>query len=120
MIDHLGISIQDLQKSKEFYLKALKPLGYGIVMEFETAVGFGPKGKPAFWIAPGKASGHVHVALIATTRAQVDAFYEAALQAGGRDNGKPGLRAHYHPDYYGAFVFDPDGNNIEAVCHQPA
>ena len=136
MIDHLGMPVSDLARATEFYLKALEPLGYGIVMQVSAeqtghgaAVGFGPpgraadfqSGKPSFWIGEGeRLGGHIHVAFVAPSRAGVDAFYRAALAAGGKDNGKPGLRPHYHANYYGAFVLDPDGHNIEAVCHAPA
>ena len=136
MIDHMGLAVSDLARATAFYLAALRPLGYGIVMQVSAeqtghgaAVGFGPpgaasdfqSGKPSLWIGEGEAlAGHVHVAFLARTRADVDAFYQAALAAGGRDNGAPGLRPHYHANYYGAFVLDPDGNNIEAVCHAPA
>ena len=137
MIDHLGVSVADLARSTEFYLKALEPLGYGIVMEVSAeqtghgaALGFGvpggnpadfQSGKPSFWIGgKGGLSPPVHVAFVARTREAVDAFYRAALAAGGKDNGVPGLRPHYHANYYGAFVLDPDGNNIEAVCHAPS
>ena len=121
MIDHTGVAVSNVAKSKAFYRAALAPLGYTVIMEFEDAAGFGVPPKPDFWM--GKAlSGvsHVHVAFRAETRAQVDAFYEAAIAAGGKDNGRPGLRPHYHENYYGAFVLDPDGHNIEAVCHAPA
>ena len=121
MLDHLGLRVLDYAKSKRFFVSALAPLGYEIVMEFGgVTAGLGTPGKPDFWIAPGEASGPVHVAFASPDRATVDAFYEAAIAAGGRDNGAPGLRREYHPNYYGAFVFDPDGNNIEAVCHAPA
>lgn len=119
MFDHVGIGVKDLPKSKEFYLKALAPLGLSVIMDFEAALGIGSPGKPFFWISSGHAIAPVHLAFAADNRAQVDAFYEAALAAGGKDNGPPGLRAHYHPDYYGAFVYDLDGNNLEAVCHKP-
>ena len=119
MIDHLGLSVSDLAKSRAFYAKALQPLGYSVMMEFPGALGFGAKGKPDFWLGQGTASGKVHVAFASPDRKTVDAFYAAAIAAGGKDNGKPGLRPQYHKDYYGAFVFDPDGNNIEAVSHQP-
>lgn len=120
MIDHLGVQVSDLARSIAFYEKALAPLGYTLLMKFEgQAAGFGVGGKPDFWISPGKAShDHAHVAFRAKGRAEVKAFYEAALAAGGKDNGPPGVRAHYHADYYGAFVLDPDGHNIEAVCHE--
>ena len=133
MIDHMGMPVGDLARATEFYSKALAPLGYGIVMQVSAAetgrggaVGFGPpgkeadfqSGKPSFWIGEGEPlAGHIHVAFVASSRAAVDAFYRAALAAGGKDNGKPGLRPHYHANYYGAFVLDLDGNNIEAVCH---
>jgi catechol 2,3-dioxygenase-like lactoylglutathione lyase family enzyme len=129
MIDHMGMPVSDLARATDFYLKALKPLGIAIIMEVSAeqtgdaaAVGFGAQGKPFFWIGEGPAPKdiHVHVAFAADSRADVDAFYQAALAAGGKDNGGPGLRPHYHANYYGAFVLDPDGNNIEAVCHAPA
>jgi len=128
MIDHVGIPVSDIARSTEFYLKALEPLGISIVMEVSAeqtghgaAVGFGANFKPFFWIggAEGLGVGHVHVAFAAPSRAGVDAFYRAAITAGGKDNGKPGLRPHYHENYYGAFVLDFDGHNIEAVCHAP-
>ncbi|MEO6929338.1 MAG: VOC family protein [Casimicrobiaceae bacterium] len=121
MIDHLTISIGDLDAARAFYRAALAPLGYAPVMEYQRNVGFGSDGKPDFWIAEGKPNvPPVHVAFVAATRAAVDAFHRAALLAGGRDNGKPGLRPQYHEHYYGAFVLDADGHNIEAVCHQAA
>lgn len=128
MIDHLGFPVSDLSKSKVFYEKALAPLGIGIVMEVTAEMtggtyagyGFG-KQRPQFWIGTGPhtASG-MHIAFTAESRAEVDAFYKAAIAAGGKDNGAPGLRPHYHENYYGAFVLDPDGHNIEAVCHKQA
>ena len=121
MIDHAGVSASDIDKSKAFYKAALAPLGYEPLMESEDAAGFGVAPKPDFWVGQGTPSvSAVHVAFRADTRGQVDAFYRAAIAAGGRDNGAPGLRPHYHANYYGAFVLDPDGNNIEAVCHAPA
>ena len=118
MIDHIGIQVRDVKKSKNFYEQALKPLGYSVLMEFgEKAIGFGRDGKPDFWIGKGEPTGIVHIALSSPDRPTVEAFHAAAVKAGGKDNGKPGLRPEYHPNYYGAFVFDPDGNNIEAVCH---
>ena len=121
MIDHTGVGVSDAARSKTFYAKALAPLGYAMLMEFPDAAGFGIAPKPDFWIAVGKPnSPGVHIAFAAASRAQVDAFYAAGMAAGGRDNGGPGLRPQYHPDYYGAFVLDPDGHNIEAVCHSPA
>jgi catechol 2,3-dioxygenase-like lactoylglutathione lyase family enzyme len=126
MIDHIGFPVSDYARSKAFYEKALAPLGYTVIMEFaETtsgspAIGFGRDGKPDFWIGgEGGLQGVLHVAIAADNRAMVDAFYRAALAAGGKDNGAPGLRPHYHPNYYGAFVLDPDGHNVEAVCHRP-
>jgi catechol 2,3-dioxygenase-like lactoylglutathione lyase family enzyme len=127
MIDHIGVAVADMDRAKAFYLNALKPLGLGVIMEVsaeETGAaahaGFGADDKPFFWIGTGaKPKGGTHVAFLARTRAEVDAFYRAALAAGGKDNGAPGPRPHYHAHYYGAFVFDPDGNNIEAVCHRP-
>ena len=117
MIDHTGVSVSDPARSRRFYEEALAPLGYVIVMQFSQAVGFGVAGKPDFWIG-ARGPGKVHVAFSASDHKMVDAFYAAAMAAGGRDNGAPGVRAHYHPNYYGAFVLDPDGNNIEAVCHK--
>lgn len=128
MIDHIGFAISDYEKSKAFYTQALAPLGYALIMEVATegnpsgapAAGFGEGGKPDFWIGgEGKLEKPVHVAIVAKDRASVDAFHRAALAAGGKDNGKPGLRPHYHPSYYAAFALDPDGHNIEAVCHTP-
>jgi catechol 2,3-dioxygenase-like lactoylglutathione lyase family enzyme len=128
MIDHVGIPVSDLARATEFYLKALAPLGIGMIMQVSAeqtgkggAVGFGAEMKPFFWIGEGEVAcgQYVHVAFAAQSRADVDAFYQAALAAGAKDNGAPGLRPHYHADYYGAFVIDPDGNNIEAVCHIP-
>ncbi len=119
MLDHLTVKVADYERSKRFFEGALAPLGYKLLMEFGGAVaGLGAGGKPDFWLAQGQPSGTLHVAFASPNRATVDAFYRAALAAGGRDNGAPGVRAQYHPNYYGAFVFDPDGNNIEAVCHQ--
>ena len=127
MIDHVGFPVSDYERSKAFYAKTLAPLGYALVMETgqtendHPAAGFGADGKPDFWIGgEGGLNRSMHVAITAKDRAAVDAFYRAALAAGGKDNGPPGLRAHYHPDYYGAFVLDPDGHNVEAVCHRPA
>jgi catechol 2,3-dioxygenase-like lactoylglutathione lyase family enzyme len=127
MIDHIGLAVSNMERSKPFYIAALKPLGIVVVMEVtaeqtgaDAHAGFGKGNKAFFWIGGGaKPKGGTHVAITAPTRADVDSFYRAALAAGGRDNGAPGLRPHYHPDYYGAFVLDPDGNNIEAACRQP-
>ena len=127
MIDHIGIPVSDYARSKAFYVSALSPLGYTLIMEVQQnendslAAGLGAGGKPDFWIGGEGGLNHpVHIALAAKDRATVDAFYTAALAAGAKDNGPPGIRAHYHPNYYGAFVLDPDGHNIEAVCHAPA
>lgn len=126
MLDHLGFPVSDLARSRAFYETALAPLSVTVIMEVTEEMtgghgahlGFGRGGKPFFWIGTGKpAASAVHVAFTAPDRAAVDAFHAAALAAGGRDNGAPGLRPEYHPDYYGAFVLDPDGNNIEAVVH---
>ena len=120
MIDHVGIQVGDYARSRDFYRAALAPLGYELLMEGEDWAGFGAGGTPDFWIQEGeRTTPRVHVALHADDRARVRAFYDAALKAGGRDNGPPGIRADYHPNYYAAFVFDPDGHNIEAVCHNP-
>jgi catechol 2,3-dioxygenase-like lactoylglutathione lyase family enzyme len=127
MIDHIGFPVSDYERAKAFYGVALAPLDYVLVLEVRQsdndapAAGFGANGKPDFWIGgEGGLDKPLHVAILAKNRAAVDAFYRAAITAGGRDNGAPGIRAHYHPDYYGAFVLDPDGHNIEAVCHAPA
>jgi len=118
MIDHMGLSVSDLSNSRAFYEAALAPLGCTCILVFDEAAGFGVPPKPDFWLSEGDPGmPALHVAFRADTRAQVDAFYRAAIAAGGRDNGGPGLRVHYHPNYYGAFVLDPDGHNIEAVCH---
>ena len=125
MFDHIGFPVSNYNRSKGFYLQALAPLGFGLVVEVSSErsgdkshAGFGAEGRPRFWIGAGvPIKGHMHVAFKATTRKAVEAFYEAALKAGGKDNGAPGFRPHYHENYYGAFVFDPDGHNIEAVCH---
>jgi catechol 2,3-dioxygenase-like lactoylglutathione lyase family enzyme len=121
MLDHIGLVVSDFAKSKAFFERALAPLGYSCLMEFSGAAGFGAAGKPDFWISQGQAEKPpVHVAFAAADRSTVDAFHKAGVGAGGHDNGAPGLRKEYHPNYYGAFVHDPDGNNIEAVCHNPA
>ncbi|HUN48720.1 MAG TPA: VOC family protein [Stellaceae bacterium] len=126
MLDHIGINVSDLARSKAFYEAALAPLGYRVRKEIPDAIGFGvPEGHgkstdPAgeFWIAKGPPlEPRPHFAFNAASRAVVDAFHKAALAAGGRDNGAPGLRPRYHANYYGAFILDPDGYNIEAVCH---
>jgi catechol 2,3-dioxygenase-like lactoylglutathione lyase family enzyme len=122
MIDHVGVSVRDLAAAKGFYLGALEPLGYRVFAEWPEAVGFaGPEGHPDFWLyARDGPSGGTHVCFRAPDRATVDAFHAAALAAGGTDNGAPGPRPHYHEHYYGAYALDPDGSNVEAVCHEPA
>lgn len=120
MFDHLGLGVTNYDASKQFFLKSLAPLGVGIVMEGEHGLGIGTKGKPSLWLfQTSDKPMPLHIAFTADNRATVDAFYAAALAAGGKDNGAPGIRAHYHPDYYGAFVIGPDGHNVEAVCHKP-
>ena len=127
MLDHVGFAVADAERSRHFYEAALAPLGIALIMSVTpeqteaggTAHGFGSDGKPYFWVGDNEKVGEgTHVAFTAETRDQVDAFHEAALAAGGRDNGAPGLRPHYRPNYYAAFVLDPDGLNIEAVCHK--
>ena len=122
MIDHTGFGVSDYAASKAFYERALAPLGISLIMEvMEAAAGFGSGGKPIFWLEERRTPvTEVHVAFLAKDRATVDAFHAAGLEAGGKDNGAPGVRAAYHPHYYGAYVLDPDGNNVEAVCHTPA
>ncbi len=125
MIDHVSLTVSDFARARAFYAAALAPLGVTVLWEVKESgavpyAGLG-KDRPAFWIAGGApTSGPLHVAFTASTRAEVDAFHAAALAAGGRDNGAPGMRPHYHPNYYGAFVLDADGVNVEAVCHAPA
>ena len=128
MLDHVGFAVADAESSKRFYEQALAPLCLSLVMSVSpeqnrsggTAHGFGTKDNPFFWIGDNERVGEgTHVAFKVDDRALVDAFHEAAVAAGGRDNGAPGLRPHYHPNYYAAFVFDPDGINVEAVCHRP-
>jgi catechol 2,3-dioxygenase-like lactoylglutathione lyase family enzyme len=127
-LDHVGINVTDYERAKAFYIKALAPLGITLQMEFGKACGFGRDGKPEFWIGEGKTSFQspeqirtitpVHLCFAAKSRSDVDAFYRAAIEAGGKDFGAPGLRPEYHPNYYGAFVLDPDGHNVEAVIHR--
>jgi catechol 2,3-dioxygenase-like lactoylglutathione lyase family enzyme len=123
MLDHMGFGVSDYARSKAFYERALAPLGITLLMEpVAQAAGFGKDGKPFFWIESrgGAVEGRLHVAFAVDDRATVDAFHAAALEAGGTDNGAPGVREIYHPNYYGAYVLDPDGVNVEAVCHRPA
>ncbi len=125
MIDHTGVFVSDFEVSKRFYTKALAPIGYQLLKEFPASVtghtdvaGYGADGVADFWISKGTPNDPpVHIAFRAKDREHVEAFYAAAIAAGGTDNGGPGLRPQYHADYYGAFVLDPDGHNIEAVCH---
>jgi len=120
MFDHIGIGVTNLAASKAFFLAALRPLRVELVMEGPYGVGIGQQKKPSLWLFETKEKpAHLHIALSAESRSQVDDFYRAALGAGGKDNGAPGLRPHYHANYYGAFVIGPDGHNIEAVCHKP-
>jgi catechol 2,3-dioxygenase-like lactoylglutathione lyase family enzyme len=127
MIDHTGLQVSDPDVSREFYDKTLAPLGYEMMVQIPeehtggaAVFGYGVPPKPDFWVAEGIPNDpRVHIAFRADTHQQVDEFYRAALAAGGKDNGGPGPRPHYHKDYYGAFVLDPDGHNIEAVCHKP-
>lgn len=128
MIDHTGVTVSDFAASKSFYMLALAPIGYALLLEVPASVtgrndvaGFGVSPRPDFWIGSGTPNAPpTHVAFRVASRAVVDAFYSSALAAGGKDNGPPGLRPHYHPNYYGAFILDPDGHNIEAVCHESA
>jgi catechol 2,3-dioxygenase-like lactoylglutathione lyase family enzyme len=125
MIDHTGLVVSDATKSRAFYERTLAPLGYAVLMEVpkehtggRTVLGFGVAPKPDFWLTDGTPNEpRIHIAFRASGPEQVDAFYQAALAAGGRDNGAPGPRPHYHANYYGAFVLDPDGHNVEAVFH---
>lgn len=128
MLDHVGLSVSDYPKSKTFYDAVMPSIGASCIMAVTAAetggtyegAGYGSAGKPSFWIGSGdRSKGQVHIAFTAPDRAAVDAFYAAAMAAGAKDNGGPGLRPHYHPNYYAAFVLDPDGHNIEAVCHAP-
>ena len=120
IIDHLGFTVSDYEGSKMFFTQALAPLGIGLIVEVQGWAGLGKNGKPEFWFGTGGPVQHpMHVAFVAESREQVRQFHAAALAAGATDNGGPGIRAHYHPEYYGAFVHGPDGHNIEAVCHRP-
>lgn len=127
MIDHTGLNVSNPEKSRTFYEKALAALGYQVLAEIPkehtgglVVLGFGVSPKPDFWVAEGKPNEpRIHIAFRAANHAEVDAFYAAAIAAGGKDNGNPGPRPHYHANYYGAFVLDPDGHNVEAVCHEP-
>ena len=126
MIDHTGVSVSNFEESKKFYTEALKPIGYQLLLEFPASItgktnvaGFGEPPKADFWIAEGTPNdSSIHVAFRVGKRSLVDAFHKAALAAGGKDHGAPGLRPHYHSNYYGSFILDPDGHNIEVVCHE--
>jgi catechol 2,3-dioxygenase-like lactoylglutathione lyase family enzyme len=118
ILDHVVVNVTDLERSRAFYAAALAPLGIAEIMARPGTVGYGRNGKPEFWIRERAGAEPVHVAF-AADRPTVDAFHAAALAAGATDNGGPGVRVVYHPGYYGAFVLDPDGHNIEAVCHRP-
>jgi catechol 2,3-dioxygenase-like lactoylglutathione lyase family enzyme len=120
MIDHFTVKVSDYKRSREFYLRALQPLGYEAVMEYQGGGGFGVKGKPDLWLSQDAPNVRpMHFAFAAPDRKAVDGFYAAAMGSGAKDNGPPGIRRDYHPNYYGAFVLDPDGHNVEAVCHRP-
>ena len=119
MLDHIGLVVVDFDKSVAFYESVLAPLGVAVLMRSSSEVGFGRDGRPQFWIYRGASSGRMHLAFTARTEGEVRAFHAAALAAGARDNGAPGLRAHYDPNYYSAYAIDPNGHNIEAVCHSP-
>jgi len=118
MIDHVSLRCRDIAASKRFYQAALAPLGYAVVMEFPDAVGLGADGKPDFWLSRGEPGTTSHIAFQCRDREPVAKFHAAALAAGARDNGAPGVRSHYHANYYGAYVLDLDGNNVEVVCHR--
>jgi catechol 2,3-dioxygenase-like lactoylglutathione lyase family enzyme len=119
MIDHLALGVADLAASRAFYEAALAPLGYAVVVEFDSAVAFGPPARAIFWVRDTEPAGGTHIAFQADARERVDAFHAAGLASGGKDNGGPGIRPKYHAHYYAAFIHDPDGNNVEAVCHTP-
>lgn len=120
MLDHIALTVSNYERSRDFYKTVLAPLGYELMMEHDiSGAGFWRDGKPDFWIHAGEPSGPIHVAFSTADRATVDQFHEVAVSAGAKDNGGPGLRPEYHPAYYGAFVIDPDGHNVEAVCHLP-
>jgi catechol 2,3-dioxygenase-like lactoylglutathione lyase family enzyme len=120
MFDHVGFGVSDYAASKAFFLKALQPLGVTVVMEGPSGLGLGQNGKPSLWLfQTTEKPAPLHLAFAAASRQLVDAFHRAALEAGGKDNGAPGLRPRYHASYYGAFVIGPDGHNVEAVCHRP-
>jgi len=120
MFDHIGFGVSDYAASKAFFLKTLQPLGVSVVMEGPYGIGLGQNSKPSLWMHQStQTPAPLHLAFAAASRKQVDEFYRAALEAGGKDHGAPGLRPHYHANYYAAFVIGPDGHNVEAVCHEP-
>jgi catechol 2,3-dioxygenase-like lactoylglutathione lyase family enzyme len=120
MYDHVSLKVKDAARSRRFFQRALSPLGYKVIDETDGGGGFGAEDASALWIAQGQPhEPALHLAFAAADRAAVDAFHKAALGAGGRDNGNPGVRENYGPNYYAAFVLDPDGNNVEAVCQKP-
>lgn len=120
MIDHLTLKVRDLAKAKAFYAAALAPLGYEVLMEFEGVLGMGADKTPDLWLAQDPENTRpTHLAFSALSRKAVEAFHAAALSAGAKDNGKPGIRKEYHPTYYAAFVLDENGHNVEAVTHRP-
>lgn len=119
MIDHISVPVSNLARSLAFYKAALAPLGWEVIKEYPGVAGIGANGIDLWLTETPAAPTPLHIALRASTRSLVDAFHAAALAAGGKDNGPPGVRAQYHPSYYGAFVHDPDGHNLEAVCHEP-
>lgn len=118
MYDHIGLKVENLAVSRKFYQAVLAPLGHVLGFHDASQAGFGPPDVPAFWLyaSPGVQAGGAHVAFLASNRSQVDAFYDAGLKAGARDHGAPGPRSDYSPTYYAAFLLDPEGNNLEAVC----
>jgi len=119
IFDHIVLAVSNQKKSKEFYLRALTPLGISFVRDDVECSGFGTSNKPSFWICEeNPVQKPMHIAFIAENRKAVDAFYEAAIIAGGKNNGEPGIRNHYNPNYYSAYIIDPDGHNIEAVCRK--
>jgi len=118
MLDHIGIPVSELARSKRVFVAALAPLGYKVIFDLPESVGMGDEEFPSFWFGGTQSRGPLHIAFSASDRGAVDAFHRAALAAGGRDHGQPGVRVQYHPDYYAAFVLDPDGNNIEVVCRR--
>ena len=120
IIDHIGFGVSDVERSKGFYIKCLEPLGIKLLKKEGSNIGFGRDEEATFWFGPNiDPSRKIHIAFAAENRSQVDLFYQAAIEAGGKDNGPPCIRKHDHQNYYAAFVYDPDGHNIEAVCHKP-